>query len=92
MSPPSVPAGIQNFHFHCLKYTCACIGEDRVSLERHTKVLLDEIKKRRPNLQVVEDLMSKTFSMRRNDILENSYYFTSLFAKYPFLKDPEVVR
>ena len=40
------------------------IGEDRVSLERHAKVLLEESKKRRPNSQVVEDLMSRTFPMR----------------------------
>ena len=68
------------------------IGEDRVSLERHAKVLLEESKKRHPNSQVVEDLMSRTFPMRRRDILENAYDLSTLFNKYPFLKDPEVVR
>ena len=60
------------------------LGEDDVSFERHNNFLRKEHSKLRPNSQVVKDLMSTIFPMRRADILAN---VQTLFKKYPFLND-----
>ena len=62
-----------------------------MSFERHNRVLKEEFKKRYPNIQVVQELMSLTFAMRRADILKNKYDVMSLFTKYPFLQNTEQV-
>ena len=48
-------------------------GEDKVSFQRHNKVLIQENKKPKPNMVVVAQLMNITYSFRREDILSNSY-------------------
>ena len=67
------------------------IGEDEVSFLRNIKVLQSEHKKTNHNRQVVNELMSSTFSMRRQDITENPRSVQTLFDKYPFLNDVEQV-
>ena len=67
------------------------IGEDEVSFLRNIKVLQSEHKKTNPNLQVVNELMAATFSMRRQDITENPRSVQTLFEKYPFLNDVQQV-
>lgn len=76
---------LHNIHVPHVLTVCNYIGEDEVSFARHTKVLQAENRKQRPNQQIVEELMSLTFAMRRADILRNTYDLSTLFAKYPFL-------
>uniref|UniRef100_A0A1X7T5M6 PB1 domain-containing protein n=1 Tax=Amphimedon queenslandica TaxID=400682 RepID=A0A1X7T5M6_AMPQE len=63
-------------------------GEDNFSFQQHQKRLKAEYQKRQPNLDVVNDLMERSFSMRRNDILVKGYTgVAELFDTYPFLQD-----
>ncbi len=64
-------------------------GEDETSFNRHIKVLQAEFAKpkSRQNLQIVDDLMKKTFLTRRQEIIENSLNLNNLFERFPFLKD-----
>ena len=57
-------------------------GEDSVSFERHTKVQA-EFKKCTSNDNVVDDLMQRSFALRRKDILENGYDLDTL-CEVPF--------
>ena len=67
------------------------LGEDEISFKRHNKVLIKEKSKSHPNSQVVSDLMEKTFSIRRDDIVTNSCNITQLLTKYPFLSEENQV-
>ncbi len=66
-------------------------GEDSVSFERHNRVLRTEWTKSNRNAMLVEQLMDRTFAMRRRDILDTSTDVQTILAKYPFLQDPEQV-
>ena len=66
-------------------------GEDQTSFARHNHRIQLEMKKTRPNLAVINDLISHSFAMRRHDILDNSYDLETVFQKYPFLREPEQV-
>ena len=66
-------------------------GEDEVSFQRHNKALQLEYKKTRPNPQVVRELMTTTFAMRRADLLSKAYDVLTVFEKYPFLNDVDQV-
>ena len=66
-------------------------GEDKTSFERHNRVIRAELKKTRPNATVLKDIISRSYAMRRIDVLENSYSLTEVFDKYPFLADPDQV-
>lgn len=66
-------------------------GEDSVSFERHTKVLQAEFKKKNRNTAVVNDLMDRSFAIRRSEILEKGYDLPSLFTRFPFLQESEHV-
>ena len=66
-------------------------GEDDVSFERHNHLLKSEWMKQKRNAALVEELMERTFAMRRREILENSCDVKTLFKKYPFMQDPEQV-
>lgn len=68
-----------------------CIGEDEKSFARHNKALSTESLKSKPNLQLVEELMNLSYKMRRVDILDNPCDLSSLFEKYPFLKNEKQV-
>ena len=47
-------------------------GEDKLSFERHSKAILSEMKKARGgNATVINDLVNRTYPMRRQDILLN---------------------
>ena len=61
------------------------IGEDEMSFQRHIKVLQSENAKVHPNQHIVNELMEKTFTHRRDDILHNVYDISTLLNKYPFL-------
>lgn len=63
-------------------------GEDKLSFERHNKAILSEMKKARGgNATVINELVNRTYPMRRQEILLNSYDISVFFTKYPFLKD-----
>ena len=62
-------------------------GEDVVSLERHTRILKTEFKKKNRNDQVVSELMDRTFPLRRQTILEQPMNLDSIFEKFPFLQE-----
>ena len=66
-------------------------GEDDISFQRHNRVLQAEWSKVKRNVMMVEELMERTFPMRRREILENSCDVQTLFKKFPFLQDPEQV-
>ena len=66
-------------------------GEDDISFQRHNRVLQAEWSKVKRNVMVVEELMERTFPMRRREILESSCNVQTLFKKFPFLQDPEQV-
>ena len=83
---PEVPVGMYCGHravpvsmFSFLK------GEDDVSFARHVKALQVEFKKQHRNPQVVGELMSTTFALRRKDILAHTYDLKAVLDKYPFL-------
>ena len=44
-----------------------------------------EKSKSHPNMDIVSELMSVSFAMRRQDILENVCDVTEVLGKYPFL-------
>ncbi len=67
-------------------------GEDSVSFKRHNNVLKLEFKKTHRNSEVVADLMKRTFAIRRNNILENTYDLTNIFENTRFLKETPQVR
>ena len=67
------------------------VGEDSVSYERHIKQLQAEFSKTRRNPQVVAELMTKTFPMRRAEILQQTCDVTKIFERFPFLQDVEYV-
>ena len=62
-------------------------GEDSFSFERHNRALKLEHGKVHPNKQVVEELMTQSFTMRWNDLHTNNYGLDTVFEKYPFLAD-----
>ena len=66
-------------------------GEDALSFERHNRVLQSEWTKSSRNAVTIEQLMERTFAMRRRDILEASTDVQTTFKKYPFLQDPNQV-
>lgn len=51
-----------------------------------------EHKKTTPNIQIVNELMASTFSLRQQDITENPRNIQTLFEKYPFLNDVQQVK
>ena len=66
-------------------------GEDQTSFERHNRQIKLELKKTRPNQVVLQDLISRSYAMRRIDILENGYSVTEIFKMYPFLSKRDQV-
>ena len=64
---------------------------DDVSFKRHVHVLQVEYKKTRRNQAVVDDLMTGTFSFRRNIIMESLNDLDSIFDQFPFLQEGDQV-
>ena len=68
------------------------VGKDEVSFSRHNRTILLELKKSKLNVNVLCDLITISFAMRRRDILNNSYDLDAIFERYPFLQNLEQVR
>ena len=67
------------------------IGEDEASHKRHVTLLKAECKKANPNKYTYQDLMKRTFSFRRQMLLENPISVEQLMADYPAMKFPDEV-
>lgn len=61
-------------------------GEDRPSHDRHVKLIKLESKKYSPNQHIIQQLMKRTFTFRRMDILSNSLSLAEALERYPPLK------
>lgn len=62
------------------------IGEDEASQQRHLKMLSSEMKKVHPKKQITRELMKRTFSTRRKQILDGMGSVKDILAVYPALK------
>ena len=62
-------------------------GEDKVSHERHVKVLRTECQKINPNAEVKKKLMERTFTVRRTEILTNPKPVKMVLSMYSPLKE-----
>ena len=67
------------------------LGEDGASYKRNILRLKAEYKKAKPNKVIVNDLMTRTFPMRRNEILNSPSSLSNTFDKFPFLQDSNQV-
>ena len=54
-------------------------------MSRHNRRLKLEHQKASPNWQVIQELMDKTFVLRRNDIVKEARDVTKILEEYPFL-------
>lgn len=66
--------------------------EDDVSFQRHIKVLQQEYKKSKPNLQIGAELMAATFRRRHTEIQDRPTPVVSILLKFPFLQCYEEVQ
>ncbi|XP_023652385.1 sterile alpha motif domain-containing protein 3-like [Paramormyrops kingsleyae] len=62
----------------------AVIGEDSTSIEAHVRVLKEQYKKMQPDMVIVKDRMTRTFTWRRREIVEG-ISVEDLITTYPFL-------
>lgn len=62
-------------------------GEDSASFARHNNSLKIEAGKGKPKRNIVSELMNISFSMRRNNIIEDPKPLSELLTCFPFLKD-----
>lgn len=61
------------------------VGEDAASFSRHNSDLKKEFCKVKPNLIKVEQLMTLSFAMRRNDVIFSTHTVKEIVTRYPFL-------
>ena len=65
--------------------------EDTVTYERNVTLLQQQEKKTAPNQHIINDLMGKTFTIRRKRIVSNPTRVKELIETYPCLKHPDQV-
>lgn len=65
-------------------------GEDNNSFERHNRTLKAEYSKANRNGRLVNELMDRTFPMRRQDILAQGHSYDPV-TKYPFLQEADQI-
>lgn len=63
------------------------MGEDLTSVAAHVNVLQSECHKTHPDISTIKDLMARTFSCRRREIMEGLHVEDAL-KKYPYLRVP----
>ena len=61
-------------------------GEDNNSHDRHVKLLQMEERKVSPDMNIVADLMKRTFLIRRTGIMDEPQPVYQLLKVYPFLR------
>ena len=69
----------------------AGVGEDEASHKRHATLLKAECKKQNPNKYSCRELIQRTFSFRRRELLEKPVSVDHLLFSYPALKYPDEV-
>ena len=67
------------------------VGEDEASHNRRVAQLKSECKKANPNKYTYQDLMKRTFSFRRQMLLEKPISVQELMSTYPAVKNPDEV-
>ena len=67
------------------------IGEDEASHNRHVTLLKAECKKVNPNKLSCRELMKRTFSFRRQALLQKPLSVDQLMTTYPAIKYPDEV-
>ncbi len=67
-------------------------GEDKNSMHRHFSFLNSELKKVVPNKNICQDLMARTFPLRRQDITAGNLTVRDCLTKYQALRFPSQVR
>ena len=65
--------------------------EDDVSFQRHVKILQQERRKTKPNLQVIRELMAVTYCRRHKEIKDHPEPVQTILLKYPFLHEYDEV-
>ena len=65
-------------------------SEDKASHKRHLWLMKKESKSFRPNKQITRDLMKRTFTIRRKEMVDGATLET-LFSTYPTLKYHEKI-
>ena len=68
-------------------------GEDTTSFQRHNKAIKNEYAKpkRARKMVVLNELISRSYAMRRQDVMSHSYALQDILELYPFLKEPDQV-
>ena len=61
-------------------------GEDKNSHDRHVKLMQLEERKVSPDLNILADLMKRTFSIRRTEIIDEPQPVYQLLKVYPSLR------
>ena len=61
-------------------------GEDKNSHDRHVKLMQLEERKVSPDLNILADLMKRTFSIRRTEIIDEPQPVHQLLKAYPSLR------
>ncbi|KAM9817836.1 sterile alpha motif domain-containing protein 3-like [Syngnathus typhle] len=60
-------------------------GHDEEVLEQKREILLCEMKKKKPHLALVNELMNQTFSLRRKEIVEDKPPIQQMLGRWPAL-------
>ena len=66
-------------------------GEDEVSSKLHTEWMQKEFKKREPNMTLVSQKLTRTYSFRRRYVNEGSHTLEDMKDKYSFIFLPQHV-
>ena len=66
-------------------------SEDNESLTRNKKLLIDEIAKPKPNVQILKDLMFRTYEKRTEWIRSECPPLSTILKEYPLLKKSSFV-
>ncbi len=66
-------------------------GEDEASFRRHRLTLINEYKKKKRNMALVDQLMNVTFAQRRNHIVNSGPSVCDIASRYSFLQMPQEV-
>lgn len=68
------------------------VGEDEASHNRHVILLKAECKKANPNKHSYRELMKRTFTFRRQAILQKPMSVNQLMSTHPAMKYPDEVQ
>ena len=67
------------------------VGEDEASHKRHVSLMKAEFRKSNPNKYACRELMKRTFSFRRQELLQKQTLVSQMLSTYPALQYPDEV-